>query len=595
MIRLEKPTLSLNRYELSPSKSTRFMVPTALSPLTLDWGAESCADNLDATALSAELIIPRTHQHLYPTLQDLVSLATVVTDGGQEFYGGGPIFRGRVETAEFEDEENSGDPANLVPAAGWQFLYGTARSSATSLPIQQEGRRMTVDVPVPPSDDTHTLWAVSPIMTAAALSTYQVDAYTRGTFDVDWGLFVTVEELDASGAVTSSWEMFRPRETTTDNQTDKWYFQHYGDLLWARAQSFRLVFAAPVKTVHGAGNRIAGLDMAQAIDVTGWDTKPFLPAWRRYKITAADATAPASRIRVGSEPWPEEFGGTRSFRISQAAQDRGSLLTFTSPRISRLLAPRDVDNQSALDCIQRVYASTGEVSTGASTAYDMVTPTQLPSFINRLTQNPVTGKAQLTPGRVYQLPAGSIQANKVKIDTTDLTNQARIGWRDAVAQEDASTDYTNTASVNAYGPMSRTFDTDLPEPIGPAADRAKALTELQGSPRHRLSGDAVVVLANMPGQNGMDALLDAVSGFTAVVEIPDPPAGIGNLHRVHGLKLTMGTEPGLILKLEPYDSTWAAPIMFSEVQAGRPAASLTLAQCDTVTYAQIRTASAEDR
>lgn len=595
MIKFDLPTLSLDYYDFSPSTVSRGMVPTALSPLSYDWGAESCADNLDATSLSAEVVIPRTHQHLYPTLQSLVSLAVLLRDEADNFLGGGPIFRGRVESVEFQDYENSGDPVNLAPATGWKFLYGTDRGSATALPLQQEGRRMTADVPIPPSSGTHHLWAVSPIMTATPGAMYQLDSYTKDFFDGMWNLAVTVEELDAAGAVTGSWELFSHRVTTTDNQGDKWQFQHYGDVMWPHAQRWRMVFTAPVDTVHGDVRRLIGLDTPQAVDVTGWDAKPFRPAWRVYKITAADATAAASRIRVGSEPWPGEPAGTRAFRITQAARDLGSLLTFTGPAIYRELAPRDVDNQSALECIQRVYASTGEVSTGAAQAYDMVTPTKLPMFIDRLTINAGTGKAQITPGRVYDLPAGCIQRSPVKLDTTDLTNQFRLGWRNVATQEDAATDYTNTASVNKFGPMSRTSDTDLPSAEGPAADRARAITELQGSPRPRLSSDAVVVLDAMPSQDGVHELLDSVTGFASVVRIPDPPDGIGNLHRVHGLKPIIGREPGLTLKLEPYESTWAQPVMFSEVQPNTDLGPLTFAKSDTVTYAQIRTASPEVR
>ena len=595
MIRFDQATLSLNRYELSPSTKTRGMVPTVLSPLSYEWGAESCADNLDPATLTAEVIIPRTHAHLYPTLQTLVSLALTVSDGAGEFLGGGPVFRGRVESVNYYDQENRGDILNLVPAAGWTFLYGTDRAGATALPVQQTGRRMNVTVPVPPGAGTHHLWAVSPIMTATPDAMYQLGSYTQDVFDVPWDVAVTVEELDAGGAVTGSWELYDKRLTTTDNQTDKWYLRHFGDVMWPGAQRFRLVFHASVRPVSGAGVRIVGLDMTQAVDVTGWDEREFRPALRRYKISVADASGAAGRIRVGSEPWPAESGGNRAFRIAQAAQDRGSLLSFTGPAIYQLLAPRDVDSQSALDCIQRVYASTGEVSTGSATAYDMVTPAKLPLYVDRLAVNPATGKAQIVAGRVYDLPAGCIQRSDISLDSNDLTNQYRLGWRDTTAQEDAAIDFVNTASVNQFGPMSRTSDTDLPAPEGPAAERARAITALQGSPRPRLSQDAVVVLKAMPAQNGIDALLDSVTGFAAVVRIPDPPDGIGNLHRVHGLKPVFGKSPSLTLKLEPYESTWARAVMFSEVQADPELSSLTFAKSDTVTFSQVRTASPKGR
>lgn len=555
MVAVTSHQLSVAGMTYTPTKQMAMLVPTALSPASVSYGADTCSDHPKPAAMNGRLFIPADYAGFYPTLNDRVNYSIAGTPGNAD------VFRGRIDAITILDAEGF-EPAAVVPqsrnigaTSGWVTRHGTLAAPGVLAPIVAPagGNRvgMVTNAVVWPNNSYGTITTPATPVTAGESYVFTALAY-MANFDIQ----VKFSWYGTGGALLSS--------VTVGSgyiyaKNDEWLpLVTSPALAPAGAVTVRMGVQLPSWTEGGPIH----LDTVNLVTTAQAKKRP---AGRHFSFTASDITATAARLMIGGLPFPAEPAADRVQRINALVPR--DVINFQIQGLETTgLEYRDIDNQSSLTVFQRVANSIGNVAMADpqfETLIITAKPPRSPLSLEVVAGNPVL----VEDPDLVKVPAGCIEHGALSTSITGLSNSVQFNYRTATPEgsEDASETVLNPDSIQNYGPMARSIDTDLPAPAGRAWQNAQRIVTAQSRPLYRLADQAKVVVKQLPASGPSMDLFGAMEGFRRLVHIPDAPEIIGHYHRVHGAAMTFGKETTLALDLEPADLIPATSVTFYDI------------------------------
>lgn len=556
MVTVTDHRLAVSGLTYNPSKENAFIMPTAFSPATIKYGADTCSDNPSPTTLQGRLFIPNDYAEFFPVLNDPVTYT--FSSGG----GNVAPFSGRIDGITIEDVPGAQPPAafpqsrTITATDRWVFRDGSIDAPGAVLPVVLDSSKPS-RVGMAPT--TQPLQTYGTMTTPPAPVTPAVEyKFTALAFGAISGFTaVAFTWYNAAGEVISvvyPGSIYMP--------TNNLLFSSLATYPATAPPAAVTVTISVQLDVNSSYEPVVYLDTVNLVTPAQAKERP---AGRWVTFQASDATATAGRIMVGDIPWRPETVWSRLSRLNAIIPNR--VVKFSTPTIDvTQLAYRDVDKQSSLALFQRIVSSIGNVAL-ANPQYEMEISTaadpRSPLSLEVVSGNPVL----VEDPSLAHLPAGCIRSGPMSTSITGLSNTVQFNYREGNndGSEDASVSITNATSVTAYGPMARTVDTDLPAPAGLAWDRAQRLIQKQATPYYRLADNAKVIVDQLPNVPASGSLFGAMTGFRRLVYIPDAPAIIGPYHRIHAASMTFGKTTELELELEPADLIPVTTVSFYDL------------------------------
>lgn len=556
------------------------VAPTALSPASVSYGADTCSDHPKPAAMNGRLFIPADYADFYPTLNDRVNYSIAGPSGNAD------VFRGRIDALTILDTEGFEPPAvvpqsrNISATSGWVTRHGTLAAPGVLAPIVAPagGNRvgMATNAVTWPNNSYGTITTPATPVTAGESYVFTALAY-MAQFSVQ---------------IRFSW--YRSNGTLLSTAAASTGY------IWAKNEEWLPIVSTAMTAPAAAATVRIGVQLQSWTEggpihldtvnlVTAAEAKQ-RPAGRYFTFTAADITATAARLMVGGLPFPAEPAADRVQRIN-ALVPRDVINFQIQALDTTALEYRDIDNQSSLTVFQRVANSIGNVAMADpqfETVIITANPPRSPLSLEVVAGNPVL----VEDPALVKVPAGCIEHGALSTSITGLSNSVQFNYRLATVDgsEDASETVLNPDSIQDFGPMGRSIDTDLPAPAGRAWQNAQRIVTAQSRPLYRLADQAKVVVKQLPASGPSMDLFGAMEGFRRLVHIPDAPEIIGHYHRVHGAAMTFGKETTLALDLEPADLIPATSVTFYDI--GRPPYNhMPFSKFAGLTFADLGTAS----
>lgn len=593
MVLIQVPELSLAGAAFTSGRTAAFLLPTAFSGLTIEYGGESCLDNPDPASMAGAVFIPNHHAGFMPQLADIAKFRCSI-NGRPQF-----LYSGLVDEFTIDDVDGPELPElipnsrNMTDPAGWAASWGTAPGQHVVVP-DVVNDRLTISPPKPAEFDyTQFGYITTPAAPVVPGAPYRL---TFMSLDQLGQAEVHAEWLDGAGALLWSQNVY---PSATAGWQGEWHAGHagpfYGD--W-QASTVRFVFKLAL--------RPAGNDQPNTVGLSGVVLHELLPGRENYAgevrpagryltFKSSDITATAARLMVGTTPWTGDTVAGRTDKLNGIVP-AGVVSFGYGDYQNTWLGARDVDRQSALEIFQRVSASNGD-TVAASPLWDRsIVPLAKPRY--RSVLDVVNGQAVvLTDPSIAVVPARAIAHAPLQTAITDMSNQVRVEYRaeiDYTTAEDGTVTFTNDASVAAFGPMARSIATDLAAPTGPAMDRAERITKAQAAPTYRLPDSVQLVQSQLPDGDELGELYSPDTGYGRLVRITGGPALLGEYHRVRGAVSVFGRQPSLVLDIEPENHAAPAPVSLLDIQRSPYTPGMTFGNSAGVTIGELRTASRKD-
>lgn len=577
MVNVRYRELSIKGMLTSPRKATAYLVPTAFSGLTVKYGADSCSDHPDTSTMSGSLFIPEHHQHFYPDLNDEATFQFWGTDRNSR------VFFGLIDSLTIQDRTGEPLPAGFPNARdmqnldGWDFRRGTTPAgSPVAATFTPGGSHIEITTPLKTGSAAEYVFITSPQAPVNPAKQYRVTGLYRPMVDQFTGTRTIRYDLlwyDAAGALASTVDDVSTEWSSTTAQT---WQQLDTRRIWPPSNAAFLAVRAwcPIADYYPASVPLpAGVDgLTLHEDLV---TKPMNGSRRSpgrfFTFTASDITATAGRLMIGGLPFPPEYAGDRIIRINNIVAPVYEMVASNLP--STALAYRDIDNQSSLDVVRRVAASTGDVAMASNQWGSRVIGYGDPVRFSRVLKVLPAGAAAIVEDPLQiTVPASAIHDAPLTTGITGLSNQVQFNYR--LPAEDGSEDATavvrNPESMARYGPMSRTIDTDLAAPTGRAWDKAQQIAEAQGTPSYSLDGSINLVESQIPDGPGIYRLFEAQKAFRSIVVIPDAPDLLGKYQRIKAGTLTFGKKIEISLEVEPEGQVIPDAITWADLSTSLP-------------------------
>lgn len=594
MVTFNAPRLSLADGFLYPYTDLAFLLPTAFSPFTTNYGADSCSDHPAPSTASGRVFIPSYHSWFYPDLNDAVSLKTII-NGVDTAVG-----RWLVDSLTINDVPGDGYNPGLFPnsrnmqnTTGWAFSWGTTEGQNLVTPaFVKGGAHLELTVPKAPAAG-YFAFITTPRAPVTPGIGYHLTAMMHDAVP-DWfsntnGFTLTMKWYNAAGAllkVDAGVWVEMPDTDLIDNRGWRWLATGAPVQAPAGAASMAATFKYAMTAAADAfppltTERMAGLDgVSLHADKGIWDPTAFAgnkrPAGRWVDFSASDISAYTGRLMIASEPWPQQDVDARFGSLRDAVAAAGGNVEFDTYSNILQLAYRDVDNQSALDNYQTILNSIGEIAVASPVWLNRMTFADPARFVKVLIILSTGMAAIIDDPNQVTIPAGAISAGALQSSITGLSNKVVLNYRKPTVDgsEDASASVSNPASIAAYGPMVRTVSTDLTAPEGRAWDKAASLVKTQAAPVYSMADKIKLVTSQIPDTPGVAKLFTVMTGFRRIVIIPDAPALLGVNQRVKAGTFVFGANPSVALDVEPSDQIAPDPINLRDI-AYRPDAMFT--------------------
>jgi hypothetical protein len=394
MVNLVAQQVSIGGRFYNSTKSGYPSAPTIFSGVEISWGADSCIEHPDASRAELSLWVPKTHKAFLPSLGEVVKVNAYLTppENASLYTNTARMFTGKVESIKLQDDHKA-TPAvaipnsvNITATTGWTLRYSTTGAS--------EAGRVAAAATVVDGDSfkypftssgTHWFFTKTP------------------RFNVTAGQNYTITWTDNNGTAYYTSEVR--------------YYNSSGAQVGSMAQTIslmegRLVFTPPVGAVTADVELITNMSSLSGLaSVDGYykigkivlgvpDSSGY-----RINITAADALAEASRLRLSDKPWLFTTVFGRQNRIATLASNAGvDFEEWPSDDQGAVEANdtwvrgRDVDSFPALEAYQRATMAAGHTVISADNKVQPSRKMNLPQ---------VLGSSQPVSGAVYKASTGT--------------------------------------------------------------------------------------------------------------------------------------------------------------------------------------------
>jgi hypothetical protein len=620
--------------------------PTVMGGVSISFGADSCIEHPEPTRASLPLWIPKTHLTYIPSLGQTVTINLTRADPLPAPFVSTPVFNGRIESIELEDDHDPAGGYKLrVVAADTLAQAAKERLSDIPWPYETVANRLSriavlasnSGVQFAPTstngdyalESTSLDSQVTPRDTDSfpALEAFQRAAMAIGATVGSIGGVVrpnnklelpAVLDFDYTGVTKLYWWSSTPHASRTDykisgvtNRTN-----------WATNPSGVSSTNYSIVAGTGGAGTIASGSTGNPYFFKGGSANHVITAtWTtaatggnpgiKYRENTTAAGATGSKISAGVWVLTPVIGRSAKLQVNlwSGASIRGTGLSAAVSLTAGVWTWLNMDNVTATGAFDDVEVIV-QLQSGTSINEYLIMDgvliektTAVGTYFDGDTKDVSVNIIAAENSDVIEIDSSEIVDDTYQLDTSKVINEIKVEAKKLVGTttpvlQDADQVFSDQIGKIKTTPQSRSIESDWCQQVVLATDpfstasilmtKGKLLLAGQSLTQWRLSSGITPVFKIMAPDTELDNLINESTRFGALIKIANAPAFAPQFVRVHAGTITINGEYDTEVSLEVEPVEYSAPTPLTKNSSDSIARSMRFKNFHTLTARQLR-------